>query len=83
MAQHRFQTVIAWLAYIYAYTVYTYTEQLVVNWESGLKVVLVAFPGEITEQTKTTENLSAVEDRQFLSSGAGSGWDEGVGRGIW
>lgn len=49
------------------------SRELTVNWQSGLKVVFVAFLGEITEQIKTTENLSVVEDRQSVSRGAGSG----------
>lgn len=77
LAQRQFQTIIAWLAYTYAHTVCTHTEQLVVNWQSRLKMVLVAFLGEITEQTKTTENPSATEDRQSLSWGAGLGWVQG------
>jgi len=48
---------------------------------------VILFPSEIMEQSKTTAKLSAVENGQSLSSGAGSGWararmkvwDAGVG----
>lgn len=61
------------LTYVYICICSLYAHRTTgVNWQSGLEVVLVAFLDEVVEQTKTTENLSAMEDRQSLFWGADS-----------